>query len=272
MSLSEGWVGAQTYLSMHFATLIDMKFIFTIQVIMFAVPLFTFSALAEDALRYKAIIYDGTGACAEGCAHAAAAMATRNGLIPVFVNEHTSTDGLFNQVAVWIQPGGYSSNVVTSVSAPYIAALQKFVREGGAYIGFCAGAFAATRYSGDVDYLGFNLMPGETSLYWNQGQMVAILPIQWGGKTRHVYFEGGPYLDHLGSNAEVVATYPNGQVAAARVHYGRGRVFLAGFHPEAPNWWREAYGLVDPDGEDFTLVDEMIAWVTQKSRGHHWSK
>ena len=86
------------------------------------------------------------------------------------------------------------------------------------------------------------------------------MPVLWNGKSRQIYFEGGPHFVDLGNQAEVISTYPNGQVAAARSKLGKGRVFVAGFHPEAPQFWREYYNLEDPDGTDFELVDEMIRW------------
>jgi glutamine amidotransferase-like uncharacterized protein len=220
----------------------------------------------------KALVFAGAGACAEGCATASGEMAIRNGLTPIYVDQNTLNSQtteedraeLFKDVAVWIQPGGYSSSVVNKISEELKSALVDFVKQGGAYVGFCAGAFASTRYAGDMDYLGFNLMPGETSLFWNGGKMEDIIPVQWHHKKRYIYFEGGPYLEHLDGQAEVVGIYPNGQIAAAKSTIGKGRVFVTGFHPEAPQWWRDAYGMTDPDGLDFDMVDEMIDWTTFK--------
>ena len=61
----------------------------------------------------------------------------------------------------------------------------------------------------------------------------------------------------------MIAYYPNHQVAAARATYGKGKVFVTGLHPEAPQDWRDYYHLNDPDGSDEDLAVEMINWVTQ---------
>jgi len=232
--------------------------------------LFTTFSFAHE--RTKALVYNGNGACEEGCATAASLMALRAGLTPVFVNEYSiddqstqaQSDLLFRDAAVWIQPGGYSSDVVTSMSYAYRTAVESFVRDqGGGYVGFCAGAFTSTFFSGDTSLFGFNLMSGWT-LPYEDVESLAILPVLWENKWRSVYFEGGPYLMGLDENTEVVATYLNGKVAAARTEAGRGRVFVTGFHPEAPQWWRDFNQLKDSDGLDYDLADEMLRWVMRR--------
>jgi glutamine amidotransferase-like uncharacterized protein len=227
-----------------------------------------------NAYGSKALVYNGYGACEEGCAKAAKLMALRAGLRPVFVDENSITDDssekqtsdLFNDVAVWVQPGGYSSDVLTAISTKLRRAIENFVKvQGGGYIGFCAGAFTSTFFSGDTAILGFNLMSGLSLPYEDEDSM-AIIPIHWKHKVRYVYFEGGPYLTSIDADTEVVATYANGKIAAARKEVGKGRVFVTGFHPEAPQWWRDFNHFKDPDGLDYDLVDEMFEWVMRSKR------
>jgi glutamine amidotransferase-like uncharacterized protein len=163
---------------------------------------------------------------------------------------------------VWIQPGGHSPQVMQAMTAQMVTALQSFVSNGGAYVGFCAGAFSATDWVGTSTYQGFNIFPGYTTVYKSRYQ-AEIIPILWEGKPRSIYWEGGPYLSEIPHGmAETIATYPTGQIAAARAPFGKGRVFIAGFHPEAPQQWRDYYGLTDPDGLDYDLAQEMITWAT----------
>ena len=197
-------------------------------------------------------------------------MAVRSGLTPTYVGPNdlnsSSTDAekkaFFDQVAVWIQPGGTSTTVLNNMSATEAEALKNFVNQGGGYVGFCAGAFSATQKVGTSSVDGFDLFPGRTVLYSNPTS-AGIIDVQWEGKTRNIYWEGGPYITDLPAGlAEPIAYYPTGQIAAARSLYGKGKVFITGFHPEAPQDWRTYYGLSDTDGLDYDLVDEMIRWVS----------
>ncbi|MBU6154589.1 MAG: hypothetical protein KGP28_09840 [Bdellovibrionales bacterium] len=219
----------------------------------------------------RALVYLGPGACEDGCYDAAFQVAAQAGFDPVYVRENqldvNSTDAereaLFRDAAVWIQPGGKSRTAMSVITSKLKSAIDAFVRGGGGYVGFCAGAFSATSRVGTSRDPGFGFMPGKTILYRNVSRGAEIIPIAWNGKTRHIYWEGGPHLTRLPEGkAEVVARYPNGQVAAAKSIYGQGRIFVTGLHPEAPQDWREHYEMRDPDGLDQDLAVEMLNWVT----------
>jgi hypothetical protein len=218
----------------------------------------------------RALVYNGPGACSDGCYDAAFQVALQAGLDPVFVGENAlsidSTEqdqaNLFKDAAIWIQPGGKSKTAMTSITDQLKNAIDEFVKAGGGYVGFCAGAFSSTQFVGTSWTLGFNFMPGKTSLYKGVSAEAEIIPVVWNGKARNIYWEGGPYLSKLPpGKVEVIGTYPNGQVAAARSQYGSGRIFVTGLHPEAPQDWRDYYHLKDADGLDQDLAVEMIHWA-----------
>ena len=48
-----------------------------------------------------------------------------------------------------------------------------------------------------------------------------------------------------------------------RTSYGKGRVWVTGLHPEAPQWWKDTSGYSDPDGDDSDIVVKMLQWVTE---------
>lgn len=76
-----------------------------------------------------------------------------------------------------------------------------------------------------------------------------IFKADWFGESRFLYWEGGPYFEGaVPSGVETVSHYPDGSVAALRTNYGKGRVFVVGYHPEAPAFWRTYFKLSDPDG------------------------
>ena len=218
----------------------------------------------------RALIYNGPGACSDGCYQAAFQVALESGLDPVYVNEKAldsnsnsiDVQNLFQNAAVWVQPGGKSAVAMKAMTHSLKSAVDSFVNSGGGYVGFCAGAFSSTHYVGTTHTLGFNFMPGKTILFPEKNE-AAIIPVNWEGKERQVYWEGGPYLASIpDGKAELIARYPDGTVASARSHYGQGKVFVTGFHPEAPQNWRDYYHLTDTDGLDHDLAVEMIHWVS----------
>lgn len=63
------------------------------------------------------------------------------------------------------------------------------------------------------------------------------------GEKQTVFFQDGPYMSEPKDvrGFKKIATYQNGDIAAARYHFGNGIVVLTGPHPEADgSWFREA--------------------------------
>lgn len=214
-------------------------------------------------VKTLALVYDGPGACEEDCALASADSAKQAGFTTKIIgpNALTSTstqadiDNLFKDAAIWVQPGGYSRQAYEAMTPTLRNAIKNFVKNGGGYVGFCAGAFMTTREIGSTGSPGLGIFPGGTAPL---GANTGALRVKWNGKYRNIYFEGGPYMYNLDpSVVETTAVYSDGQtVAAARTHYGKGRVYIAGPHPEAPSWWSN-----DPDGSDRDLAGEMMKWA-----------
>jgi glutamine amidotransferase-like uncharacterized protein len=219
-------------------------------------------------------VFSGNGACTDGCVTAAQTVAVLAGLTVKNVtgNELTTSStpaqiaAFFAGAKVWIMPGGVANDEVNALSSTMISALKSFVSGGGGYVGFCAGAFSATTQIGTTGQTGLGLFPGST-IWFDPGKSVqdsyggSIQLVTWDTTTRYVYLEGGPYLANLPSTVDVVSRYSDNSVAAAKTSYGSGRVFLSGFHPEAPTWWYAGTNISDPDGSDVSLAAEMIKWA-----------
>ena len=63
------------------------------------------------------------------------------------------------------------------------------------------------------------------------------------GEKQTVFFQDGPYMSEPKDvrGFKKIATYQNGDIAAARYHFGSGIVVLTGPNPEADgSWFREA--------------------------------
>lgn len=226
----------------------------------------SFTSIAALAAP-KALVYKGPGACDDGCWQASYDLAKYAGFDAVYVGPNALTssstqadrDAIFKDAAVWIQPGGYAGVAMQNMTSQLKNALKEFIAAGGGYIGFCAGAFVATAKVGTTSIKGLGIFPGGTKLY---GKGVDLKKIDWLGQSRFLYWEGGPYLRNLPGSVEVTATYPNGAPVSARTSYGKGRVYVSGVHPEAPQEWLDYTGETDTDGLDYDLGVAMLRWVT----------
>jgi hypothetical protein len=240
-----------------------------------AVPLVT------DPNAPLALVYSGPGSCSVaegdagstgyGCSEASADIASLAGFRVQFVGPtDLSTSSTVAQVAaifgnakVWIQPGGVAETAIDAMSTRLKTELVNFIANGGGYVGTCAGAFIATSELGSTSHSGLGIFPGHTAPYSYTAlhDDYALLPVTWGGVTREIYFEGGPYLSGLPSTAQVMGTFANGTVASARATYQKGRVFISGPHVEAPADWTREDGYTDPDGPDYYLGAQMVTWA-----------
>ncbi|GAA1549151.1 BPL-N domain-containing protein [Dactylosporangium maewongense] len=140
--------------------------------------------------------------------------------------------------------------------------IRSFVGNGGRYLGFCLGGYLAGATPG------FDLLPGDTDQYIaSPAATIAskdntIVEVVWRGRRRTLFFQDGPYFWlRPGSDATIVATYPNGTAAALVAGFGLGRVGVVGPHPEATDDWYTDAGLaVDRLGIDLglDLVDAVM--------------
>jgi glutamine amidotransferase-like uncharacterized protein len=218
------------------------------------------------AARPLALVYNGPGACkSDGqCAEAAARVAERAGFDVEFVGPKTKDRSLFDEAAIYIQPGGNATAVADSMLKSMKNLIREFVHAGGGYVGFCAGGFyAMTPYNDEQDNR-LGLIDGDADV--TDHEYPSIVSVSWlDGLRHHVYWEGGAYFKlSRRSNAEVVSRYSDTrQASSVRGQFGEGRVFVTGFHPEAPYEWRFDPDLDDPDGTDgdLEMAMEMIQWA-----------
>jgi glutamine amidotransferase-like uncharacterized protein len=208
----------------------------------------------------KALVYNGVGACHDDCAKASYDSAKAAGFDPVYVGDNDTDPRIFDGATVWLQPGGYASTAMQNMAPALKENIKNFVKNGGGYVGFCAGAFVTTNYVGTTNVKGLGIMPGSTKLY---GKGVRILKTKWQGSQRYIYWEGGPYFRNMPSTVEQTASYPNGANGAVRSTFGKGRIWVTGLHPESPKWWKDESGYDDVDGDDRDIVANMLHWVTE---------
>ena len=220
---------------------------------------FTFAAGTSKPL---ALVYRGKGACGT-CAIGAAIAARKAGYQVKWVNHHFRDFEIFNQAKLWVQPGGTSKTASQYMGPVYLAHIRDFVANGGGYVGFCAGGFLSTLKVGNSDQEGLGIIPGTTQA-WDLTDKARVTQVQWEGKSRYLYFHGGPYFDLSGvsdPNLKVVATYADGKVAAIETKFGKGKVFVTGAHPEELGFMKALHLVKDPDGSDRFIAVKMMQEV-----------
>ncbi len=236
----------------------------------------TTKALATERSKQVALVYNGPGACSDLCAEAAADVARRHGLTVRWVSAETlsaeTADEVFKNVVVWIQPGGNAITAAKRLGHNRLAIIRERIRAGVNYVGFCAGAFLADKTVNDEETIeGLGLIPFSTYDYAvDQGEWGVLLPFDWNGQKRKVYFNGGgsfkvPKKSIQDGSVVVFARYSKeGHPAAIDTFFGEGRVVLTGPHPEALQWWKDESNREDPDsidedGSDFDLADDVLS-------------
>ena len=226
------------------------------------------STAFASKVKPLALVWNGEGVCQPGCDNSAADVAKKAGFRVQYVNEKTRDFSFFDTAKLWVQPGGVSVTAMRAMGPVLMQQVREFVAGGGGYIGFCAGAFSATTKIGTTEKDGLGLMGGETELYKKGGDDHAmyLVKTKYFGK-RWMYYAGGPFIkisdDELAAmKGEVIANYPDGSVAGVRGHYGKGKVAVVGFHPEATRLWKLAFRKWDKDGSDKLFAVDMATYAT----------
>jgi glutamine amidotransferase-like uncharacterized protein len=164
---------------------------------------------------------------------------------------------------LYAQPGGGTLKRAFKHLRGNREEVRSFVRGGGRYLGFCLGGYLAGATPG------FDLLPGDTDQYIDSDGAEldsdgnALIDVRWRGRRQTLFFQDGPYFWlHRGAEADVLATYRNGLIAALAAPFGAGRVAVAGPHPEATEDWFTDAGLAVPapgQAAAHELIDAVMA-------------
>ncbi len=232
--------------------------------------LLSVDVLAKDQIKPIALVYKGAGSCEEECSESLAQIAEGLGFQAKYVGPTETSQEVFRGAKVWLQPGGLAAQQMQAMVPELKRNIVRFVQSGGGYVGVCAGAMLASdQYSeyepgqGPQTYSALGFFPGSVSIY-NAPSSAVMIDSLWEGQNRHLYWELGPIFDAAsswGKEIEILSRYPTGEVATVRRNFGKGRVYVTAFHPEAPQSWRDYFRMQDRDGLDFDLVAKMITWT-----------
>ena len=215
----------------------------------------------------RALVYRGP-ASLPGCPEAVAALLAepRWGLDVRFVGPKEDlalTGRALDGAALYAQPGGGTLRQGWRRMRGHRRAVRSYVDGGGAYLGFCLGAYLAGKSPG------FGLLPGDTDQYVaTDGAQLdhtddAVVAVDWGGRRRAVFAQDPATFvldERAGPDTTVLARYPNRAPAALVAPYGAGRVGVVGPHPEATADWFTDAGLPVRDARELArdLVDRTL--------------
>lgn len=220
----------------------------------------------------SALIYNGAGSDADS-AKSLEAIAKKAGYqTEFFTDPKLITEKL--KTASLLVFGGTEDDLdplMNLFNAESIQAVKDFINNGGVYIGICGGAFIASEgwedTNGFVKALGFTQI--KTDSYLTDPSPI-VIKVKWkqgeSFSERAVYYQFGPkFLPSTENPVQVIAKYDDDSVAACLISSGKGKLILAGPHPEADESWIdegvENFGDWKPSDD---LSDELMAFAKGK--------
>lgn len=224
------------------------------------------SPLPEPTESPLALVYRGP-ATLPGCPEAVAALlkSSRWGFDVRYVGPDEDlplSRRALAGAALYAQPGGGSLKRGYRHLKGHRDEIRQFVHSGGRYLGFCLGGYLAGATPG------FALLPGDTDQYIASfaasvdSEKNTVVQLSWRGRRRTLFFQDGPYFWlQASAEADILATYPNGTIAAMVTRLGAGRVGVVGPHPEATDDWFIDAGMRVADRLGADLGHDLIETV-----------
>ncbi len=203
-------------------------------------------------------IYDHSGGSANGPKNLQRLLTPELGFATAVLTPQAIQNHSLDQFDVLIMPGGSGSSQAKHLEANGSLAVQKFVKNGGGYLGICAGAYlASSHYDWSLNLINSRVWD---RAHWARGTGTVQLEIsELGGQLFNhqdrlldVHYAQGPLLipgNHPQlPRYEVLASYHSevakkgapeeamlGTHAIVRAPHGKGRVICFSPHPEAPH-------------------------------------
>ncbi len=144
---------------------------------------------------------------------------------------------IFNKIKVIYFPGGWAGFYSRDIGKKGGRNIVNFIKNGGKFLGICAGAYFGAKnivwenikYKGILKLYDSAIGPINEISPWPN---IGLANIKFSDRTnKKMYYLGGPYLK-IKKEYTPLAYYSNGKLAAAYFSFGKGSVYLIGFHPE----------------------------------------
>lgn len=183
-------------------------------------------------------------------------------------------------------PGGWAWPYVRDMPPSTKQALRAFVRDGGCYIGVCAGSYFAAdviRWQGrlveyDLDlFLGVAVGPIDAIQPWKSWRLTPLeldgdSPVPAREERHEALYWGGPaYHPHPRQPVATLARYAvTGEAAAITFAYGKGQVLLMGCHLEL-GWdvAARAFDLTGGHGAQWDWLEAAVRWTLNQAAARH---
>jgi len=238
--------------------------------------------LKSDGQTVRVAVYSGEGAYFRSI-KAATRMFLWMGVEPQRIMPQEIIDGKLKSFDILYMTGGWAVPYIRDLKNGGTAKIRNFVKQGGAYIGTCAGAFFAADFifwEGKRYEYPLDLFPGSA-----RGPILELAP--WPGfklcrinlnQTPHAItkgepdsmmslYYGAPWFDvPPGFNGDILAYYDiNNRPAMLAYEFELGRVFLTGVHTEFEEGSDRDNVLWDNDMNDpeseWPLMLNTVRWL-----------
>ena len=211
----------------------------------------------RDAETVRAALYDGPGTSTDkAVARIERILAGEKGIVPRRVAPADIREGALKQFDVVIFGGGSGHGQAGGLQESGRRAVRRFVRNGGGYVGVCAGAYLATaNYSWSLGLLGADSIDRK---HWRRGKGQVEIELtprgrelfqREGSGMLRILFQNGPILAPADSDDlppyKVLSWYRTGigergadpetmvdTPAIVKSPYGKGRIIAFSPHPD----------------------------------------
>jgi glutamine amidotransferase-like uncharacterized protein len=240
---------------------------------LFSIFFFFTNVWAAQDNKNLVLIYKGPGSCIDGCSEAAGDIPTSLGYEVKYVTPNDIKPEIFKNAILWIQPGGNAIDASITMGKTKLQMIRNFVWNGGAYVGFCAGAFLADKTvddDGKIEGLGIIPVVSYYAPIDSNNDMGTMTWITWNGRPRHLFFNGGANFSvkKNDSRVKVIARFDiDGSPSTIQNRFGQGNVVVSGAHPEATTVWKTEGNLQDLDGSDIDLAQDMVRRALKSGKG-----
>jgi biotin--protein ligase len=156
------------------------------------------------------------------------------------------------KTALLIIPGGQDKPYVKDIGPIGTENIQKYVEQGGSYLGLCAGSyFASARVEFEVGREGYQVLEDRSLALTDKMSVGSVAPnftygslkgadarmVRWLNHTSEMYLYvngGGKFVDYKSETqkSKTIVEYSDGSPAIILSFYGKGKAILSGPHFE----------------------------------------